>query len=539
MFKISLINPPERILEGTVRYYLPFSLLYLAAYLEGHGIGTDIIDIKTEDSWLQAVKKRIADYYNSIFKKQGLAQDRLYSLTMDKIIREALASRADLIGISCMTREYESVMKMASLLKERSATPVVIGGIHPSLYPEQFIYDKSPVDFVVIGEGEETLLELARCLESGSRDYEFIDGIAYLKDNKCHSTRQRAVNYDFSASPVKIYDQLNMDFYTRPHPYVTRHVRVSGVQIFTSRGCPYNCTFCSNPAIRRMNKIENCVRHRPLERVIEEIKYLRDKYHIDAFYIMDDTFCIDKRHAEEFCRQLKDAGINLAWGIETRANLVDEPLLKIMQEAGLVQIDVGVESGSDRMLKEIKKGITVADIRNIFSLAHKHKIRAFASFIINLPGETCQELQETLDLLEEIRPDAGVIGTTIPLPKTELFDKYLSHKITSDWEIVELLGRRLNYYRAKDKRFHFCSYDVDFEAFIDRLILRHFPFAELELGAWYWKVFFRSRRKIQYIVSIMHGALAIIERIISSFPLKKQIIPKPESVKAEDISAQL
>ena len=139
--------------------------------------------------------------------------------------------------------------------------------------------------------------------------------------------------------------------------------------------------------------------------------------------------------------------------------------------------------------------------------------------------------------MEEIRPDAGVIGTTIPLPKTELFDKYFSHKITNDREIVELLGRRFNYYRAKDKRFHFCSYDVDFEAFIDRLILRHFLFAELKLGAWYWKIFFRSGRKIQYVVSIMHGAASVIERI-TSLPFKKQVIPKPEAVKAEDISVQ-
>jgi len=515
MFKVSLINPPERILDGSLKYYLPFSLLYLAAYLEENGVKVDIIDVKTEKSCFHIVKNRISDYYNLVLKKETVSQDRLYFFAIDKIIEEALSSCANLIGISCMTGEYRSIMRIASILKEKSKTPVVVGGIHPSLYPEQFIYDKSPVDFVVIGEGEETMLELARCLESGGGDYENIDGLAYLKDGKCHCTQIRAVKNDFSVSPIKAYGKLNMDFYTKPHPYVARHVRLSGVQIFTSRGCPYNCTFCSNSVIRKMNKTEKLVRYRPVGSVIEEIKFLRDTYHIDAFYIMDDTFCIDRRYAEEFCGQLKNAGINLAWAIETRSNLVDEPLLKTMKDAGLVQIDVGVESGSDEMLGQIKKGITVADTLNIFSLAHKHKIRTFASFIINLPNETCQQLQETLGLLKKIRPDGGVIGTTIPLPKTELFDRYFSHKINSDWEIIELLGPRLSYYKIKDERFHFCKYNIDFAGLIDRLIIRYFLFSELQLGLWYWRVFLRSKRKAQYIWATMQGIINVLDRVIT------------------------
>lgn len=514
MFKVSLINPPERILNGSLKYYLPFALLYLAAFLEENNVNVDIIDIKTGRNYLDAFKNKISDYYHSIKQKHSVIKNGLYPSVIDKIIEATVSSSPRLIGISCMTMEYSSVMRIASLLKERLAVPIVVGGIHPSLYPEQFIFDKSPVDFVVIGEGEETLLELARYIESGKVNYENIDGIAYLKEGRCHRAQIRSIKNDFLVSPIQVYKKLDMAFYTEPHAYITRHVRISGVQIFTSRGCPYKCTFCSNAVIMQMNKRYKSVRYRPVKSVIEEIKFLRDTYHIDGFYIMDDTFCMDKRYVEEFCSELANAGIHLVWAAETRANLIDELLLKKMKKAGLVQIDIGVESGSDQMLREIQKGITVQDILQLFSLAHKYNIRTFASLIVNLPNETLEQLQETIHLLEKIRPSSGVIGTTIPLPKTELFNKYFAHKVKSDQEVIELLGPRLSYYKATDKRFHFCKYSIDFEALINRLIIKHFLFAELQLGKWYWKVFFKSKRKTAYLFSIIQGISNVFERII-------------------------
>ena len=393
--------------------------------------------------------------------------------------------------------------------------PIVVGGIHPSLYPEQFIYDSSPVDFVVIVEGEETLLELSMFLASGKKSYGDINGIAYLKDGKCHCTDLRAIKSDFSLSPIKMYSKINMNFYTKPHMYIIRHVRISGMQVFTSRGCPYKCTFCSNSVILKMNKRQKVVRYRPIRTVIEEIKFIKDTYHIDGFYIMDDTFGLDRKYVEQFCSEMKNTGINLAWAVETRANFIDESLLKKMKNAGLVQINIGVESGSNEMLKEIRKGITSDDIINIFSLAHKYKIRSFASIMVNLPNETLDQLQETIHLLEKIRPTAGTIGATIPLPKTELFNKYFAHKLKNDQEITELLRRGVNIDMIEDERFRFCKYNIDFKRLVNKLIVKHFLFAELRLGGWYWKIFLKSKRKLQYICSIIQGFINIAERIIT------------------------
>lgn len=517
MFKVSLINPPERVLDGTYKHYLPFSLLYLAAYMEERGVDVDIIDVKPEVNFMDAIKKRIASYGDAA------SSSRLYDDTVKEIVKRTVASSPCMIGISCMSREYESVMRLASLLKDKMGVPIVTGGIHPSLYPEHFIYDKSPVDFTVIGEGEETLLELAKHAEAGKAQYDDVDGIAYLKDGMCRRTQIRTVQHDLSTSPIKAYRKLDMQFYARPHAYITRHVRISGVQVFTSRGCPYDCTFCSNAILRTLNKWSKPVRYRPVKSVVEEIVFLKKTYHIDGFYIMDDTFCVDRRYACEFCDELKKADLGLVWGVETRANLVDEPLIREMKEAGLVQIDVGVETGSDTMLKEIRKGITAKDTFTLFSLAHKYRLRTFASVILNLPNETREDLQATIDMLEKIRPSSGVIGTTIPLPKTELFEKYFASKLKNDKEIIEIFSPFRKLSRAADERFHFSAYAMDFDALVDTLTVKHYLFAELQLGWWYWKMFFRSKRKGEYIVSIMHGFLNVLVRMATRFRTKKSI----------------
>ena len=504
MFKVSLINPPERILSGGFKYYVPFPLLYLASHLESNGVKTDIVDIKIAKTYIEAIKIRAFDYYNLIAKKKTVVEGALNDLIIDKIIEKIIASLPSLIGISCITKEYNSVMKIASILKKKVGAPIVVGGIHPSLFPEQFIFDGSPVDFIVIGEGEDALLELARRIESGKGDYSNIDGIAYLNKKRCFITEARALKEDFSISPILAYSKLDMQFYTQLHSYVVRYVRLSGTQIFTSRGCPYKCTFCSNSLIWKMNKGYRGIRYRPIKSVIEEIVFLRDRYHIDAFYIMDDTFCIDKRRVEEFCGELKNANVNLVWAAETRSNLVDEGLLKKMKSEGLVQLDIGVESGSDKMLKEIMKGVTVQDTENIFSLARRYGIRTFANIMVNLPNETLGDLQETINLLDKIRPSSGGIAVTVPLPKTELFNKYIAPKMDRDYEITEIISRHSNYYKITDSRFHLCDYNIEFEELTNRLVFKHFLFTELQLGFWYWKIFMRSKKKGKYFFTIIH-----------------------------------
>lgn len=516
MFKVTLINPPERVIFDGYKYYLPFPLLYLASYLEENGIPTDIIDTKTKTDCFDSIRKKVFSYYNLAFKKLTNVNIRgeLYQDVREKIINEAVASSPSIIGISCITREYNSVMDLAAILKKKLGVPIVVGGIHSSLYPHQFIYENSPVDFAVIGEGEDTMLELTRVLQSGKTNFDSIDGIAYFKNGKCHQTNVRALKDVFSISPVNVYNKLNMDFYTSAHPYVARYVRLSGTQIFTSRGCPFSCTFCSNPLIWKMNKAYKPIRYRKISSVIEEIKFLKSNYHIDSFYIMDDTFCIEKKRVEEFCSELKNAKLDLIWATETRSNLVNEHLLKIMKKAGLIQLDIGVESGSNEMLSEIQKGIRVEDTINIFSLMRKHGVRGYANIMINLPNETLEQLQETIDLLEKIRPSSGGVGVTVPLPKTELFNKYVAHKIQDEREVVNLVDRDINYIKITDERFRLAKYNIDTENLIYTLGEKYFRVTPFQLKLWYWKAFLKSQRKIEYIMSFIREWVYFLERLI-------------------------
>lgn len=174
------------------------------------------------------------------------------------------------------------------------------------------------------------------------------------------------------------------------------------------------------------------VRLRPIDDVIKELVFLKDRYAIDGFHIVDDTFNVSKKRVIEFCDKLMDAKLDLIWGRQVRANLFDEELVRIAKRANCVQFEFGVESGSQRLLDKIKKRITVEQIKFAFSTCSKYGMRTFANILVNLPTETEQDVKETEQLMEEIRATVYGFGITVPYPGTALFNKYFATKILKE-----------------------------------------------------------------------------------------------------------
>jgi len=217
---ICLISPPTR----SNAQIIPIALIYLAGWLERTGMDVDVIDIKTSP-------------YKVIGKKEE-------SEIINRIVNRIISNSPYLVGLTSFTSEYNSVIHLAKAIKDRIDVKIVVGGVHASLRPEDFIYKNSPIDIAVIGEGEETLTELVHSIKDAF-SLERVDGIGFLKDDTIFLTNSRKLIGDISSLPLPSYSKLGMDYYLRSTRYIIRYLYTSGVHVLTSRGCPFSCTFCA------------------------------------------------------------------------------------------------------------------------------------------------------------------------------------------------------------------------------------------------------------------------------------------------------
>jgi radical SAM superfamily enzyme YgiQ (UPF0313 family) len=226
-----------------------------------------------------------------------------------------------------------------------------------------------------------------------------------------------------------------MDFYTEPHDSFIRGMIISGSVVFTSRGCPYRCAFCSS-----RNVFGKSVRCRSAKNVVDEIEFLVNNYGIDGFYILDDTFTVIKKHVINICNELKRRKLDLIWGCETRVNLINTNILRIMKDSGCVQIDFGVESGSQKILNILQKDITIRQIKRAFNLCHKLGIRTYANFMINNPQETFEDIEKTRKLAKTIKPTYSDVWITTPFPGTKLEEMFGVNLTIKDYKKLIFVG---------------------------------------------------------------------------------------------------
>jgi radical SAM superfamily enzyme YgiQ (UPF0313 family) len=460
--------------------YLPFALLYLSSYLESYGISTKIIDLKIRN------KERYIDFKNRY---------------IDTVLKSIKESKPLLIGLTCFTSEYNLTMELAQTIKNKTNIPIVVGGVHPTLRPQEFIFPGSPIDFVVIGEGETPLFTLVNVLKN-KYSFEKLKSAAYLgNNNKIQVNGVCNVEKDLSKFPMPNYDKIDMNFYVQPCTGHIRTLLLSGVQIITSRGCPYSCNFCANNYLRSKNKDCPSVRYRPIDQIIEELELLVKKYKIDGFYVIDDCFMILKERTVEFCEKLIRKGLNLVWGAETRVNFVtDEKLLRLMKKSGLIQLDFGVESGSPSMLKEINKQQTVKQIEAAFKLCRKVGIRTFANIMFNLPNETEEDVILTEKLLNDIKPSVLGMALTVPLLGTKIYEEYVFPKLTPpEYELYN----KSPYYKIVDDRFMLAKHTIDFKKLMAKLRLKYGLFGGISLSPIYLRKLIKSKYLRIYIIKFI------------------------------------
>lgn len=321
----------------------------------------------------------------------------------------------DVIGLgNCYTALAHIVFATAKIC--RDALPhckIVLGGIHPTLFPRQTLEACPEADFVVYGEGEYTFRELLEFIENGRNDYENIKGIIFKKDGSLHHNPPRPVIEDLSELPALMFDLLPVERYVPPP---SNYRRLPTYGLLVQRGCPYACVYCDSRVHGKK------VRHDNIEKIISEIRYLVDKYGMKGILFHDSAFTVNMDFAKKLCQRIIDEGFDLSWTCYTRVDRVDPELLSLMKRAGCWGVAFGLESGNEESLKLIRKGVTLKQNIEGVKMAKKARLQVIGSFILCLPGEDERMVKNTIKFAKKLKLDTVVFFLPVPFPGTELYD---------------------------------------------------------------------------------------------------------------------
>lgn len=405
--KVMLVVPPLTLKErygnlsdiGTL--YPSLGLGYVAAIAENAGYEVKIVDCEA----------------------MGYSYNQLFSIIK--------GYHPDILGMATFCTVMDRIHKIAKKAKEMDKECIVVlGGVQTTIEPMPSIRKKE-IDFIIYGEAEHTFLELIKELEKrrdegGMADFAKIKGLIWKEDNKPVINEKRELIKDLDSIPFPARHLFPMEKY-----YGSANLRGKKVlNIMTSRGCPYNCSYCSSHLTFGKTN-----RFRSAKNVVAEMKELRDKYGVDSIQFYDESFTFNRKRVIELCKEIKKSGINMPWTCFTRVNLIDQELLNTMADAGCYQIFYGIESGVQRLLDLIRKGITLEQSKKAIQMTRKAGIESLASFMLAIPTETVEESWQTVKFAIDIDPDYAQWQKTTPFPGNDLYElcKKSGRIITDDY----------------------------------------------------------------------------------------------------------
>lgn len=337
-----------------------------------------------------------------------------YRYTQAKVLDIIRNIECDIIGIGTIITGYTYVKLLIKEIKRlKPNIPIILGNSIGSTIPEIALIDLD-VDFIVVGEGEITIKELIKAIEKKS-DLNNIKGICFKKNGKIIHTAERELIEDIDSIPIPAWDLFPQNIYMNNYPS-NNLLPPPIATISTVRGCPYHCTYCYHPFQNRK------IRYHSPERIIKEIKILKEKYNINSFAFADDLSIGNKERIYKFCDILEEEKLNLKWQVTGRVNFVDENLLKRMKSAGCQIMSFGIESGSQKILNNIKKQVTVHQAKKAIFLCKKVGIYPLCSFMIGNVGETRETVYETVSFINKYLDEIKYFFITTPYPETELFE---------------------------------------------------------------------------------------------------------------------
>ena len=380
--------PPEKSPWGIANKIAPLGIAYVAAALEKEGFKVELVDNYLLNKPISEIKQMVRRLSPKI------------------------------VGIGCSSNTYRRCVETAKAVKEvLPSCKVVVGGWHPSCMPESML--KHPeIDYVIMGEGERAMVELANNIFKGKNDSTIaaISGLAYKHEEEIIRNKQTFIE-DLDAVPFPARHLLPMHLYDRAIDYLS----VKPVDTMSVvRGCPHDCTWCNVKGLWG----KKCRSFSPF-RVVEEITHLVDNYGSKGIYFVGDNFTINKANTVKICKLMKENKLDIEWACETGVDLISRELLMEMKAAGCRTIFFGVESGSAKILKKINRGITLQQVTDAFKLCKEEGMQTVGSFIIGIPGETIEDMEATYNFAKILDPDWFLLNVFIAYPGCSLYDEIL------------------------------------------------------------------------------------------------------------------
>ena len=363
----------------------PLGMAYIAAVLERDGFDVKCID--------------------------GPAQATVEGYDIDGLAKDVAEFDPQIVGITASTSQADHAREALKVIKKFNPKIVtILGGTLISAAPDDLL--KYPdIDYGVCGEADLAISGIVKKIENGEK-LEGSEGLIWREGEGVKFIKAKTI-MELDQIPMPARHLLRMDLY-KPSP--ANYRRLPATTMMTSRGCPYACIFCSRPTVGRTFRPHSATR------VVDEIEQMAKQFGIRDIQIFDDTFTMDPKRTEDICKGIIERKLDVGWNCMTRVDRITPDLFRLMKQAGCYEVGFGIESGSDRVLKFIKKGITTTQVRNAVKMAKEAGIHVRGFFMIGFPTETKEEILQTITFAKELDVDVAQFMVSTPFPGTELWE---------------------------------------------------------------------------------------------------------------------
>jgi radical SAM superfamily enzyme YgiQ (UPF0313 family) len=401
MVDILLINPPlvdydeknkPKVFVNT-SFFPPINLAYLSSYLEKHNFSSVIVDMDAEKFGISKIPNILQKYKPRVIGI-GITSDLIYPVS------------------------YKLIKKV----KEMVNTPIVVGGVFPTNSPESLI-QKSEINYLIRGEGENTLHELMKYLIFNQGELELINGLSHKTNGSVINNPPRELIKDLDTIPFPSWEKFNIKKY-----FISISYKNPSFAITASRGCPYRCTFCSTSVFQYY-------RIRSPKNVVDEIEYLMKNFNIKDITFHDPTFNTNQDWVISFCKEILRRKVQLKWRCLCRVDNINDIMIAYMKAAGCYNIAFGIESSQDIFLDFLKKDFSIAQVKKAIKIVKKYKIEILTYFMYGIPGQKIEDLEHNIKFLKDISPDYINILILNPVSGTELHEYALSKGYLSNFNI--------------------------------------------------------------------------------------------------------